>query len=124
MQMKSKRTMSRRSFMKLSAAAAAATAGGSPRVLYALVSGKESNKSDLIRNQFSACDMCFNKCGLIARVQDGVDTATGDMDGPSAIAVSPDDLHVYVSAADSGSVALFQRISASVHTIRLLPRSS
>ena len=72
MQMKSKRTMSRRSFMKLSAAAAAATAGGSPRVLYALVSGKESNKSDLIRNQFSACDMCFNKCGLIARVQDGV----------------------------------------------------
>ena len=54
-------------------------------------------------------DLVTGALTFLARVQDGVDTATGDMDGPSAIAVSPDDLHVYVSAADSGSVALFQR---------------
>jgi thiosulfate reductase/polysulfide reductase chain A len=72
MSIKTKGMMSRRSFMKLSAAAAATTVGGSSRVLYALVSGKEDNESDRIRNQFSACDMCFNKCGLIARVENGV----------------------------------------------------
>jgi thiosulfate reductase/polysulfide reductase chain A len=70
--MKTKGMMSRRSFMKLSAAAAATTVGGSHRVLYALVSGKEANESNQIRDQFSACDMCFNKCGLIARVENGV----------------------------------------------------
>ncbi len=73
MPIKTKGMMSRRSFMKLSAAAAAATTvGGSSRILYALVSGKEATESNRIRNQFSACDMCFNKCGLIARVEDGV----------------------------------------------------
>ncbi|MGD8962202.1 MAG: molybdopterin-dependent oxidoreductase [Desulfobacterales bacterium] len=71
--MKSKRTMSRRRFMQLSAAAAAAaTVGGPPRILHALVTGEQAVQSDPIRDQFSACDMCFNKCGLIARVQDGV----------------------------------------------------
>jgi len=70
--MKDKGRMSRRSFMKLSAAAAATTVGGSSRVLYALVSGKEATESNRIRDQFSACDMCFNKCGLIARVENGV----------------------------------------------------
>jgi len=73
MSMKTRGVMSRRNFMKLSAAAAAATTvGGSSRVLYALVTGKESAESRAIRNQFSACDMCFNKCGLIARVENGV----------------------------------------------------
>ena len=72
MSIKTKGMMSRRSFMKLSAAAAATTVGGSSRVLYALVSGKEATDSNRIRNQFSACDMCFNKCGLIARVENGV----------------------------------------------------
>ena len=73
MPMKTKGMMSRRSFMKLSAAAAAATTvGGSSRILYALAAGKGATESNRIRNQFSACDMCFNKCGLIARVEDGV----------------------------------------------------
>ena len=73
MPIKTKGMMSRRSFMKLSAAAAAATTvGGSSRILYALAAGKEATESNRIRNQFSACDMCFNKCGLIARVEDGV----------------------------------------------------
>jgi len=73
MSMKTKGMMSRRSFMKLSAAAAtAATVGGSSRVLYALTSGQKSAASSAIRDQFSACDMCFNKCSLIARVEDGV----------------------------------------------------
>ena len=59
--------------MKLSgAAAAAATIGGPPRVLHALVSGKTDRGLTAIQNKFSACDMCFNKCGLIARVEDGV----------------------------------------------------
>jgi thiosulfate reductase/polysulfide reductase chain A len=73
MQMKSQRTMSRRRFMQLSAAAAAAaTVGGPSRILHALVTGEQAVQSNPIRDQFSACDMCFNKCGLIARVQDGV----------------------------------------------------
>lgn len=66
--------MTRRGFIKLSAAAAssAAAAAGSPRVLHALVSGKQGQENETIKQVFSACDMCFNKCGLIARVQDGV----------------------------------------------------
>ncbi|MGD9043424.1 MAG: molybdopterin-dependent oxidoreductase [Desulfobacterales bacterium] len=72
MSIETKGKMSRRSFMKLSAAAAATTMGSSPRVLYALVSGKEATESSSIHKQYSACDMCFNKCGLIARVENGV----------------------------------------------------
>ena len=65
--------LTRRSFMKLSGAAAVAAAVGSPnRVLNALVSAKQASEKDQIRYMFSACDMCFNKCGLIARVEDGV----------------------------------------------------
>ena len=68
---KSKGKMSRRSFMKLSgAAAAAAAAGGPSRVLYGLVSKNEASEEKAIRDMFSACDMCFNKCGLIARVDE------------------------------------------------------
>ncbi len=69
----SKPTISRRSFIKLSGAAAAAAAVGGPsRVLHALVSGNEEGAGVAAREMFSACDMCFNKCGLIARVEDGV----------------------------------------------------
>ncbi|MGD9368375.1 MAG: molybdopterin-dependent oxidoreductase, partial [Desulfobacteraceae bacterium] len=66
--------LTRRKFMQLSAAAAAtaAVAGSSPRVLYALVTGPKKDAKAGTRNVFSACDMCFNKCGLIARVEDGV----------------------------------------------------
>jgi thiosulfate reductase/polysulfide reductase chain A len=66
--------MSRRRFMQWSATAAAtaAMAGSAPRVLHALVPGAEETKAGQVQNLFSACDMCFNKCGLIARVEDGV----------------------------------------------------
>jgi thiosulfate reductase/polysulfide reductase chain A len=65
--------LTRRSFMKLSSAAAVAAAVGGPnRILHALVSGKQETEHNQVRNMFSACDMCFNKCGLIARVEDGV----------------------------------------------------
>jgi thiosulfate reductase/polysulfide reductase chain A len=66
-----KAKISRRSFIKLSgAAAAAAAAGGPSRVLYGLVSKNEASDKEAIREIYSACDMCFNKCGLIARVDD------------------------------------------------------
>ncbi|MGD8833537.1 MAG: molybdopterin-dependent oxidoreductase [Desulfobacteraceae bacterium] len=68
-----KSVISRRRFMQLSAAAAtAAVAGSTPRVLYALVADRQAEGKKKIENLFSACDMCFNKCGLIARVEDGV----------------------------------------------------
>ena len=65
--------ISRRGFMKLSGvAAAAAAAGGTPRVLHALVQANQEDRDHSAKSVFSACDMCFNKCGLIARVEDGV----------------------------------------------------
>ena len=65
--------LSRRKFLKLSGALAAATAVTNPcRVLYALTrdTGKKSVRD--IKEVFSACDMCFNKCGLIAQVENDV----------------------------------------------------
>ena len=65
--------MNRRSFLKLSGgAAAAATLGGHSKVLHALVQKKGEDKGSEVQKYFSACDMCFNKCGLIARVENGV----------------------------------------------------
>ncbi len=73
MPVKSKGKISRRGFMKLSGAAAACVAAGGPsKVLHALVTGKKGTENNGIREMFSACDMCFNKCGLIARVEKGV----------------------------------------------------
>ena len=72
MPVKNNDTMSRRSFMKLSGVATAAAAVGPSRVLHALVAGGNVGGKDRIQNMFSACDMCFNKCGLIARVENGV----------------------------------------------------
>jgi thiosulfate reductase/polysulfide reductase chain A len=66
-------TLTRRNFMKLSGAAAVAAAAGGPScILHALVSSKQGVEENQIRRMFSACDMCFNKCGLIARVEGGV----------------------------------------------------
>ncbi|MFC1885439.1 molybdopterin-dependent oxidoreductase [Thermodesulfobacteriota bacterium] len=63
-----KRPISRRSFFKLSGAAAAVAAvGGNTPVLHALVPSKDSGKTVAVRKQYSICDMCFNKCGLIAK---------------------------------------------------------
>ncbi len=53
-------------------AAAVASLGGRKRILHALVPNKETEQMGQIREVFSACDMCFNKCGLIARVENGV----------------------------------------------------
>ena len=65
--------ITRRGFMKLAAAAAAATTLAGPKpVLHALVPAKESLNAKQARKVYSACDMCFNKCGLIARVEKGV----------------------------------------------------
>jgi len=73
MAVKRRGNLSRRGFMKLSGAAAAcAAAGGPSRVLHALVSSGERQIEKDTRSVFSACDMCFNKCGLIARVENGV----------------------------------------------------
>lgn len=60
--------------MKLSAAATAAAAVSTnpTRVLHALVNADTGTAADQTRSMYSACDMCFNKCGLIAHVQDGV----------------------------------------------------
>jgi thiosulfate reductase/polysulfide reductase chain A len=51
--------------------AAAVTLGG-PRILHALVPSAQSPIQNPIQRKFSICDMCFNKCGLIARVEKGV----------------------------------------------------
>ncbi len=57
--------------MKLSGAAAASTAvGGRSRILHALVPDPAVKRDTSITRHFSACDMCFNKCGLIARVDE------------------------------------------------------
>ena len=66
--------MSRRKFLKLSGglAAAAAVTGSPSRVLYALTKEAGPESANAIRKVFSACDMCFNKCGLIARVENNV----------------------------------------------------
>jgi thiosulfate reductase/polysulfide reductase chain A len=65
--------MNRRKFLKLSGAATAAVAlGGRSRVLHALVPKKGGKPEPGIQKLFSACDMCFNKCGVIARVEKGV----------------------------------------------------
>jgi thiosulfate reductase/polysulfide reductase chain A len=64
--------ITRRRFLKLSGAATAAAALGGPRILHALVPSTQKESVDQIQGLFSACDMCFNKCGLIARVEGGV----------------------------------------------------
>ncbi|NIQ92490.1 MAG: molybdopterin-dependent oxidoreductase [Deltaproteobacteria bacterium] len=67
--------ISRRSFLKWTGAATAATAvGARTPVLHALVPSEENTASGRVEQHFSVCDMCLNKCGLVARVEDGVVT--------------------------------------------------
>ncbi|TVQ95502.1 MAG: twin-arginine translocation signal domain-containing protein [Desulfovibrionales bacterium] len=67
------KTLSRRNFLKASAAAMT-TAAGVP-ALKGLVStghaAAPAPQAGPITDHFTACDMCFNRCGMIARVQNG-----------------------------------------------------
>lgn len=65
--------LSRRDFFKASSLVAAGAAA--PGLLGGLARTAEAKpKPKPMDSKFSACDMCFNKCGLIARVEDGVVT--------------------------------------------------
>ncbi len=67
-------TLTRRGFFK-TATMAAAGAAAAPAVLGSLspaARAAQTASAGKMESKFSACDMCFNKCGLIARVQDGV----------------------------------------------------
>lgn len=63
--------MSRRNFLKLSGAAALAAAGGSGNLLGVQGAAAAVKPKDF-ESKFGVCDMCFNKCSMIARVRDDV----------------------------------------------------
>lgn len=68
----SKQNFSRRDFFKASGLIAASAVGGTT-VLGGLKKAEAAAPEVTPwESRFSACDMCFNKCGLIARVEDGV----------------------------------------------------
>ena len=67
--------MTRRRWLQLTGAASAAvmaTSGGG--AWQALAKGKQAPAQPTVENKFSSCDMCFNKCGLVARVEKGTVT--------------------------------------------------
>jgi len=66
-----KHTLSRRDFFKASGLFAAGAVGG-PALLGSLKKAEAAQPAAPWESKFSACDMCFNKCGLIARVENGV----------------------------------------------------
>ena len=66
-----KHTLSRRDFFKASGLFAAGAVGG-PALLGSLKKAEAAQAATPWESKFSACDMCFNKCGLIARVEGGV----------------------------------------------------
>jgi thiosulfate reductase/polysulfide reductase chain A len=67
--------MTRRRWLQLTgAASAAALASGGPGAWRALAGSSKAPSPPALEKKFSACDMCFNKCGLIARVEKGVVT--------------------------------------------------
>jgi thiosulfate reductase/polysulfide reductase chain A len=63
--------ITRRRFLQITGMAAATTLGSSP-ILHALVPSGQTPALDRVERKFSICDMCFNKCSLIARVENGV----------------------------------------------------
>lgn len=64
--------VTRRGFLKLTGATAGAAALGGVPVIHGLVASGESRQVPEFERRFSICDMCLNKCGLIARVENGV----------------------------------------------------
>ena len=63
--------ISRRRFLKLAGGTAMAAASG-PAVFKAPSAQAAQAKLPPLENRLSVCDMCFNKCSLIARVRGGV----------------------------------------------------
>ena len=64
--------ISRRSLLKLAGAAAASSLAGGGPVRSAWSAAGPLTQPLADGPYYSACDMCFNKCGLIARVEGGV----------------------------------------------------
>ncbi len=62
--------MSRRSFLKLSGAAALTAAGGGS--FLGAQGAQAAVDPGNLESRYGVCDMCFNKCSLIARVKDDV----------------------------------------------------
>ena len=69
---KDARRLSRRGFLQASAAVAA-TAAGVPGVqgLVSEAHAKGAAPQAPVTSHYTVCDMCFNRCGMIARVQNG-----------------------------------------------------
>ncbi len=64
--------MSRRHFLKLSGAATLAAAGGFGAAGSFAPAAAAGRKARGFESRYGVCDMCFNKCSLIARVREGV----------------------------------------------------
>ncbi len=61
-------TLSRRNFLKVAGAAAAAGTG----LIRPNSANSATPEAPSFESKYSVCDMCFNKCSLIARVRNGV----------------------------------------------------
>lgn len=68
----SKGSISRRNFLKLSGAASIAAATAGSGLLDARPGSAAQETSPVFDSKYGVCDMCFNRCSLIARVRDGV----------------------------------------------------
>lgn len=68
----SARRFTRRGFLKAACAAATVAAAGPVTPGEGLARELTPVQEAPWKSHYSVCDMCFNKCGLIARVQDGV----------------------------------------------------
>ncbi len=68
-------SLSRRNFLKLTGATAAAAAVVGPSQPL-LAAGKDTGSSEntVVEHKYSVCGMCLNACGMIARVENGVVT--------------------------------------------------
>ncbi|MGM0425372.1 MAG: molybdopterin-containing oxidoreductase family protein [Thermodesulfobacteriota bacterium] len=68
------KTISRRGFLKASIAAAAFGAGsrgGTFNTLLPRAQAAQAKEDPGWESKYTVCDMCFNRCGMIARVKDG-----------------------------------------------------
>ena len=73
------RRISRRDFLRLAGASAATLGAAVATTAVEAVAAPEAKAAPVVKppkweSKFSVCDMCFNRCGLIARVENGVIT--------------------------------------------------